>query len=204
MDVDKIAFPSRLLLILEALSECHFVSLDFEFSGVSSKPISRQKQSIQERYAETKESAEKYQILQIGLTCAIQDMAKEAYILKPFNIPLSPVFDEDLDIERQFCFQSGAVEFLLRNSFNFNISFEDGVPYLSRDEEEVAKAKFKARSDKGRFEDIEIVDSDTLTLVFLKKVRGEIWEWLERGKGDSVEIVSTLPSEGFNAGANVS
>lgn len=192
MDIDKRSFPPRLLNILEALSEAHFVAIDFEFSGVASKPATRRKQTLQERYIETKEAAEKYQILQVGLTCAIQDREKQAYVLQSYNIPLSPIFDEDIDLERQFSFQSGAVEFLIKNYFNFNIPFEDGVPYLSRDEERLAKDKFKARSKKGRFEDIEIADDDALTLAYLEKVRREIREWMnDFGGDDSVEIVST-------------
>ncbi|KIW02357.1 uncharacterized protein PV09_06179 [Verruconis gallopava] len=190
MDVDKTAFPARLLEILEALSNADFVSIDFEFSGIATKPTIRQKQSIQERYVETKQAAEKYQILQVGLTCAILDRKKETYILQPYNLPISPVFDEDLDLERQFSFQSGAVEFLLRNGFNFNLTFENGVPYLSRDEEHEAKEKFTARDDKNRFEDILIAESDTLTLKFLEKVRCEVHEWLTRKKEDSLEIRS--------------
>ena len=191
MDVDKIAFPPRLLEILEALTECAFFSIDFEFSGVVSKPTTRNnKQTLQERYSEVALAASKYQILQVGLTCAIFDSTKQAYVLKPYNFPLSPVFDEELDLERQFCFQSGAVEFLLRNAFNFNISFEDGVPYLSREEEERAKVKFRERGAKGRFEDIEIAENDVLTIEFLRKVRGEVDEWIEKASMDGVEIVS--------------
>jgi poly(A)-specific ribonuclease len=201
MDVDKIAFPSRLLEILEALSECHFVSIDFEFSGVVSKPTVRQKQTLEERYAETKEAAEKYQILQVGLTCALHDDTKQGYILQPYNIPITPVFDEDLDLERQFSFQSGAMEFLLKNAFNFSVSFEDGVPYLSRDEEQIAKDKFKARSDKNRFEDIEIAGDDILTLNYLEKVRAEIKDWL--GSGGSVEIVRCCVLKALSPPANL-
>ena len=198
MDVDKIAFPSRLLEILEALSACSFVSIDFEFSGVVSKPTTRTKQTLQERYAEVREAADKYQILQVGLTCATFSREKNAYVLKPYNIPICPTFDEELDLERQFSFQSGAVEFLLKNAFNFNVSFEDGVPYLSREEEEEAKRKFKERGTKGRFEDIEIADSDVLTNAFLQKVRGEVNEWLEKGNMmEGVEIVSAFDTTGL-------
>jgi poly(A)-specific ribonuclease len=192
MDIGKVAFPPRLLEILEALSESHFVSIDFEFSGVATKPTVRQKQTLQERYVETKEAAEKYQILQVGLTCVVQDEAKEAYTLQPFNIPISPLFEEDLDLERQFSFQTGAVEFLLNNAFDFNLSFEQGVPYLSRDEEQLAKDKFEARDDKSRFEDIVVADNDTLNMAYMEKVRVEIKDWLDRGKNESVEIVSSI------------
>lgn len=196
MDVNRTAFPARILQILEALSECHFVSLDFEFSGVSSKPQTRQKQTIQERYTETKQAAERYSILQVGLTCAVYDRTREVYVLKPYNLPLSPTFQEDLDLERIFSFQSGAVDFLLKNNFDFNTSLRQGVPYLSRDEEDEAKLKFRARADKSRFEDIMLPEDDVLSSAYLDKVRAEILDWMMTGHPslEGVEIVSSLPA----------
>jgi poly(A)-specific ribonuclease len=183
MDVDKVAFYPRLLQILEDLSTAHFVSLDFEFSGISSRQPGggRQKQTLQERYAETKEAAERYRILQIGLTCVGQndEPGQEEYVLKPLNFPLNPSFDEELDLERIFSFQSGAVDFLLKNNFNLSEPFTRGVPYLSRDEEKMAKQKAKERQDKSRFDVIELSENDVETRQFLEKVRGEINEYCE-------------------------
>ena len=188
MDVDGVSFPGRLLSILEALSESHFVSLDFELSGVTSKSRARQKQTIQERYAETKQAAERYQILQVGLTCVCQDESTNTYTLRPYNFPINPSFGEDLDLERIFSFQSGAVDFLRKNNFNFAIPFEDGVPYLSREEEQLAKQKFKERGNRTVFEDIQIAEDDLLSTLFLAKVRGEVCGWLNT-EVEELEIV---------------
>ena len=71
--------------MLEAISTAHFVALDLEFSGIQSKAIHRvetsepavgRKQTLQQRYEEVKEAAERYQILQIGLTCVEEDQEK--------------------------------------------------------------------------------------------------------------------------------
>jgi poly(A)-specific ribonuclease len=193
MDVDKVAFYPRLLQILEDLSTAHFVSLDFELSGIpSSRPAGRRKQTLQERYAETKEAAERYRILQVGLTCVGQNdgSGQEGYMVKPYNLPLNPSFDEDLDLERIFSFQSGAVDFLLKNNFNISEPFTRGVPYLSGDEEEKAKQKAQERQDKSRFDDIQLPEDDVETFRFLDKVRGEINEWKRLGKSEELSIVS--------------
>jgi len=81
MEVDRNSFQSRLLGILTALSDAHFVSLDLELSGVPSKHpnSSRHKQTLEERYKEVKEAAERYQVLQVGLTCVEQDLEKDVY-----------------------------------------------------------------------------------------------------------------------------
>lgn len=194
MDVDKTAFYPRLLRILEDLSTAHFVSIDFELSGIASRQpgSGRQKQTLQERYVETKAAAERYRILQIGLTCVgqIDESGEERYVFKTSNFPLNPSFDEDLDLERIFSFQSGAVDFLLKNNFNLSEPFTRGVPYLSRDEEEMAKQRAKERQDKSRFDDIELADDDVDTLRFLEKVRGEIKDWRKGGKSEELTIVS--------------
>ena len=73
--------------MLRALATAHFVAVDFELSGIQSKTIHRgkemgadkqraRKQTIQQRYEEVKEAAEKYQILQVGLTIVTEDKEK--------------------------------------------------------------------------------------------------------------------------------
>ena len=75
MDITVQTFSSQFPGLLQDLSTCCFVSIDFEFSGVSCIPgkPSRGCQSLQERYAETKSAADKYQILQVGLTICHED-----------------------------------------------------------------------------------------------------------------------------------
>lgn len=78
MDVNRGSFYPLLLDILTDISESHFVSIDLELSGVPSKESWAKggagKPTLQERYLEVKEAAEKYQILQIGLTCVEQNL----------------------------------------------------------------------------------------------------------------------------------
>ena len=96
MDVDQIAFPWQLPLILKAIANAHFVALDLELSGIHSKPLHRNKvaitghghkQSLQERYEETKEAAERYQVLQVGLTVVRED--KERGEFSKFMLSIS-------------------------------------------------------------------------------------------------------------------
>ena len=81
MDVLGLDFPAALGQMIDALTRAHFVAIDFELSGIASKQLFKQKvpgvldddarsrkQSLQQRYEEAKEAAEKYQILQVGIT----------------------------------------------------------------------------------------------------------------------------------------
>ncbi|KAG9953643.1 CAF1-domain-containing protein, partial [Aureobasidium melanogenum] len=192
MDIDKSSFPSRLLNVLEAIAEAHFVSFDLELSGVPVKGQAKEKPgkpSLQERYLETKRAAEQYQILQIGLTCVKDDVLQGSYVCKPFNFNLSPILEERLDIDRTFSFHSGAAEFLLGVGFKFDLPFTSGVPYLSRDEAQLAEERAAARNDKSSFTDIEIKPEDVQALEFLRRVRSEVDDWLKTGKPSAHSVV---------------
>ena len=185
MDVDRIAFGPRLLEILEAISEARFVSFDFEFSGISSKNTVNKKPTLQDRYVETKEAAERYTILQIGLTCAKENLADDNYILRPYNFSLSPLIKEDkrdIDIDRMISYQSGAVEFLLRNGFRMELPYTEGIPYLSREEAKLAKEKAMASFDRANVDDVQLKLDDIQALEFVEKCRRYIRLWQETGK----------------------
>ena len=82
MDVSRRQFQWQLPRILRAMSHSHFVAIDLELSGIQSRPsyfaraaeVSKQKQTLQQRYEEIKDAAEKYQVLQIGLTCVDENL----------------------------------------------------------------------------------------------------------------------------------
>lgn len=72
MDVAGQHFHSALPSLFEAIADATFVAIDFEFSGIppkSPKDGPRGKPSLQQRYEENKLAAEKYHILQMGITC---------------------------------------------------------------------------------------------------------------------------------------
>jgi poly(A)-specific ribonuclease len=78
MDVKPAELQVRLPAILDAIASAHFVALDLELSGIPGGQPNRPKAvgeapsgkpSLQQRYEETKAAAEKYQVLQLGITC---------------------------------------------------------------------------------------------------------------------------------------
>ena len=75
MDIGATTFPGYFPFILNDISSSCFVSLDFELSGLAFPPSGPQTktQTVQERYAEVKVAAERYQILQVGLTVCHED-----------------------------------------------------------------------------------------------------------------------------------
>ena len=85
MDVNRYTFQNKLPLILNAIATSRFVTFDLELSGIPAKQTGQArapgnssdgKQTLQERYEETKQAAERYQILQLGLTCVEEDLER--------------------------------------------------------------------------------------------------------------------------------
>lgn len=82
MEVTAGNFAALLPWILYQISCSKFVAIDLEFSGIAIAPSSQAQkdQSLQERYTEVKAAAERYQILQIGLTICQEYSATGQYI----------------------------------------------------------------------------------------------------------------------------
>ncbi|EKV16031.1 CAF1 family ribonuclease, putative [Penicillium digitatum] len=185
MDVTAVTFPDCLPSILNDISTSCFVAVDFELSGVVFKPNTPQSrpQTVQERYVEAKAAAERYQILQVGLTTCHEDKENATYTLKPYNINLSPIAQHEMDVNRDWTFGSRSMEFLLANHFSIDHMCTFGVRYLSREDEKLAirRATEKYHS-RNAVQVADIKKDDHESLEFLEAVRVRVNEWLEQGE----------------------
>ncbi|KAL3424991.1 caf1 family ribonuclease [Phlyctema vagabunda] len=194
MEVDRKLYPKQLLSILNRIANASFISFDLEMSGISTKARhgmdkgSRDagKPSLQQQYSETKEAAETFQVLQVGITVVEEDREKGMYIARPYNFHLSPLFlhGDRLNIDRKFGFSSSACDFLLKNHFDFGQVFNSGVPYLSREEEKYAREQYQIINGLNKRDDIVISLSEPQTLDFYRNARKTITAWLD-DKSDS-------------------
>lgn len=181
MEINNRNFQRNALDIIESIAQSDFVAIDFEFSGVAAnapRATGRVRDSLQERYVQVKAAAEKFTILQVGLTCARQTKDGD-WVLKTYNIPISPVLDEELQVQRDFAFQSGAVQFLIKNGFNFSESLTHGVQYLSQKEEGEAMLIVEQRQDKSQISDITLKDTDLEALAFMREIRRRVDSFLK-------------------------
>ncbi|PVI04428.1 CAF1-domain-containing protein [Periconia macrospinosa] len=192
MEVDASNFPRHLLRLLDNISRAEFVAFDLELTGIPSHlpkkgPVKtgHAKKTLQDRYAETREAANRYQILQIGITCGVFDVLIGKYVLRPYNITLSPLLNERLDIEREICIQSGAATFLLNNGFDLGAPFAKGVQYLSREEASQAEQMaFDRIEKKNVVEDVQLKPEDTDSIDFVRRVREAITKWVASPEAD--------------------
>ncbi|KAL4780168.1 ribonuclease H-like domain-containing protein [Aspergillus varians] len=199
MDVTAQTFPYHLARMLEDLASSAFVSIDLEFSGIATPPQggrARPPQSLQERYREVKESAAKYQILQVGLTFCHEDAEAATYTLKPYNLYLCPIIDRRLEVERNWSFQSSAVAFLLENKFNMDSLYRTGVAYISREEESQAISKVVERNEQTMAQSsMDIKETDYESLAFLRLARQLIDNWVALGN-KRVDYLNIPPPSG--------
>lgn len=207
MDIQRYNFPSKLLEILEDASQSTCVAFDLELSGVPVRPYGKRdggKATLQQRYAEIKAAAERYQILQIGLTFVKEDKLNGMYELKPYNINVSPVLTERVDVDRDFSFHTGAVEFLNSVGFNFQAPLAIGVPYLSRDEAALAKSRAEERLTRTNsdYDPLVIKPEETETLAFVERLKKAIDAWLKTGLPDANGLL-LLPAD-LSSGPNKS
>ncbi|KAJ6164821.1 hypothetical protein N7470_003493 [Penicillium chermesinum] len=181
MDLSSKNFSLYLPWILAELSLSCFVSIDLEFSGI---PLAQPGQArkdcpLTERYAEYKAAAEKYQILQLGLTICHEEPNTGIYVLKPYNINVSPMIRQELGINRDWTLMSCSMEFLMGHNFNMQEVCQAGVRYLSREEEadaiQVAANKF---DPEKAAEAVTGKDLDQKHQLFLIQVRHAINTWL--------------------------
>ncbi|KAF2027956.1 CAF1-domain-containing protein [Setomelanomma holmii] len=200
MEVDAASFPYHLLGLFINVSEADFVSFDLELSGIPSRIPDKKPRpgggrfTLEERYAETREGANRYQILQVGITCARFDYIANKYVLRPYNINISPLLDERLDFEREISMQSGALTFLLGCGFDLAKPFTHGVQYLSREEAAFAKQAAWDRIDKKNPpEDMQLREGDVESLDFMRRVREAVTKW----KTTTSEALSITTHTGF-------
>lgn len=105
MDIDQQIFYPRLLGILENISHAKFISLDVEMSGIFMPKTDRNRPGngrpgLEELYQDMKAAAEKYQILQVGITCVLEDHQRSEYTSLAYCGPDFLAICADFDLLR--------------------------------------------------------------------------------------------------------
>lgn len=182
MDIDGLNFQAKLPQVLRHVSDAHFVAFDLEMSGIPPRNNGPGSNTLQTRYAECKAAAEKYHILQFGITCVEEDASTGCYLLRPYNFNISPLAHDDFGIERSFTYSASAVKFLIRNGYDMASPFEKGVCYLTRAETADARSNWMKRHDRDSIPDVFIHANDTRLKPFMARVKSDIQNWLDTRK----------------------
>lgn len=200
MDIQKDRFAREAVRLLYDIADSHFIAFDFEFSGIAERNRDRAgKPTLQDRYEETRLSVHEYQPLQIGLTIVKVDESNGRYILEPYNFDLSPLpLLRERQFTRKWSMNSGAVSFLQRNGFDFGKQMLYGVPYLSMQEETIARKKMTADSKR---DDMALKPNDQ---ILVDHVRDSIAKWQAQPVDEQAEFLNIPHNspEGISASLN--
>ena len=201
MDVSGQDFLTLLPTIFSDIQNDLFVDFDTELSGIPTRshhrgPKDHGLPTLEARYAETKAAAEKFHILQLGLTCVLEDEAiPSSFVLKSYNFFVNPLPQDRLWIEREFSFHSGAVKFLRQQSFNLDAPLILGVPYLSRVEEAGSRKGWESFKGSTDFTvDTVLREQDQPSLAFMQQVRDDINAWIDDKTPNKPDYVNIAPN----------
>ncbi|KAJ9605752.1 hypothetical protein H2200_009601 [Cladophialophora chaetospira] len=195
MDVNSDSFSSELINILQHVANSRFIAFDLEFSGVAGRRAGggANRFTIQDYYSDLRSAAQIYQILQVGLTIVAEDTEKGRYEARPYNFHLSPLpATKESVFTRNWSYNSGAASFLIRNGFNMDKPFTQGVHYLSRQEEDQVRRKLIDEEQlRSKIPDMQLHDDDSFLVEHIKK---SVKDWQSLPKEDQ-EPYLNIPAE---------
>jgi len=134
--VKRETFDLLLPDIYKSIDEADFVSIDCEFTSLHPDRATKFSlfDSVESRYTKLANDASYPTVCQFGLSVFRQDPGTGEYIAKTYNVYVSPSSFACL-LDQRFQCQASSFHFLNSFSFDFNLLFQSGVPYLSRQEE---------------------------------------------------------------------
>ncbi|KAJ7562335.1 hypothetical protein O6H91_03G065000 [Diphasiastrum complanatum] len=184
-NVTRKNFKEALEQLKKQVQAADFVALDLEMTGVLSAPWRRniELDTLNTRYYNLKDSAEKFQVLQCGV-CPFQwDKAGNKYIAHPYNFYLFPRNERQFDGQaRVFLCQTSSLEFLAKHQFDFNACIYDGISYLSREQEEAAKLHLGLSGESENLPTKRELNSEvpltrTSDVIFSERIRIQVGQW---------------------------
>lgn len=193
--VSKSTFSKTLPSVLEAIKAADFVAFDTELTGLhlSRQHRNGQLDDLQTRYSKQRECVANFGLLQVGLACFSWHKEQEKYAIKAFSFYVHPSAANGLQQERKFTCQLGSLAFLTEHDFDFNMAFREGIPFITRKEEEIIKNNSAFYSKNKKDAEKPIVALKDEEKAFVGEILEHIDAWLEGVKaGESDEFFSQL------------
>ncbi|KAI0180907.1 CAF1-domain-containing protein [Hypoxylon sp. FL1284] len=181
MEVNSSNFLGMLPQILQEAENARFVAIDTEMSGIAFG--SGDLTSIPDAYSNVKDAAEDYQILQVGFTFISYVPETSEYTTRTFNCYVSPLlpngsFSDTLarHLDREFSVSARSYDFLRNHGFNFSQALNDGVSYLSREEQRIAKELCSSNNSRANHIDPSTLDEQSQK--FYSLTRAQIGDYV--------------------------
>lgn len=138
MEVTKTNFKAVLPNVVDAIDSCDFVAIDSEFTGLRTEHTNlNDLDTVEERYSKLRHSAQNFGMIQFGLSAFryVPTKKKYSHATYCFYVLAKPGAGEICD--------TGSLNFLANNGFDFNKLYKEGIPYISMKEEAELRHKLK-------------------------------------------------------------
>lgn len=177
-------FASVLPSILHHLKEADFVAFDTELTGLCMGSSNKYffYDDINERYKKLRESANNFGMIQFGLSAFKFKPSGSRYSSTSWSFHIFPVTSDSNNDFRKWTLQLSSIAFLRNNGFDFNKTFLEGIPYLSRKEEIDARGRSPTQQQQRTDKDV-IMKLDDIT--FFESTIESVREWLKNEETSS-------------------
>ena len=139
MNFTKLNFKYYYPHILNNLRNSNYISIDMEFSGTNFNKdlINTKYDSVGQRYFKIKENIKRFAPLQVGI-CGIKSSFSDKVLFNSMSFNIFPKTFENAD--KKYVYDMNSIKFLTSNNFDFNKTFYDGIPFISKQEFEKLKS----------------------------------------------------------------
>ena len=148
MHVTNDSFKQLLPQIIRDIKAAQFIAIDSEFTGLGTATKEFQydiMDSLQERYSKTAQICKAFLPLQIGICAFHYAKEEQQYVAKPYNFYIFPRSGSRIfGLDRHFSSQVSSLEFLQKNSFDWNKWIGQGIPFVNHEDEARINLKLDA------------------------------------------------------------
>lgn len=194
--VTRSNFASLLPSILHHIKEADFIAVDTELTGLTTSSQTKYffYDEISDRYRKLRDSANSFGMLQIGLSAFKHKPSGRKYTSTTWSFHLFPAVGNAGNDFRRWTLQLSSIAFLRDNGFDFNKTFLDGIPYLSRKEEADLRGRRDPTTTAVRSSNKDIVMT-TDDASFVETVVNSVKSWREGDK--AAEPLHLLPCNAY-------
>lgn len=140
MEVTQANFKATLPEIETAIKNCTFVSIDTELTGLKTSLNKINAFDTPKQYYEKViKDCRQFLVVQYGLTFFRYDEAADVFKHKSYNFYIFRKPVRNCVTDQRFLCQTSCIDFLIKNGFDFNKLFKDGISYLNNVEEDMYK-----------------------------------------------------------------
>ncbi|KAL0209466.1 hypothetical protein RCL1_007834 [Eukaryota sp. TZLM3-RCL] len=189
-------FLDNLPLIESSIADADFVSLDFEFSDSSDRNAFKNPLStVEERFNQELRALQPVSVFQFGLSCA-KFTSESDVSLQTFHFYTYPKYVKELNNEQLLPLSNSTLQFLTNNGLNLQQWYQDGVSYLTPEQETAIRSTLVSNVRQERTERRALVLHNEEAKNFVSNLDNQLLEFSKNSE-ESITFSDTSKSQRF-------